>query len=94
MCTTQKMVVAMDRDGSAISVCGHGYWRLGSAAMKKDAGANWVAAAQGADGYRCGRNNGSAGGNGGSDQGSVRARQVQVAVEARVTQGFAMGGRI
>ena len=34
------------------------------------------------------------GGNGGSDQGLVRARQVQVAVEARVTQGFAMGGRI
>ena len=34
---------------------------LGSEAMKKDAGANWVAAAQGADGYRCGRNNGSAG---------------------------------
>ena len=90
------MVVAMDRDGSTSSVCGHGYWRLGSAAMKKDAGANWVAAAQGADGYRCGRNNGSAGGNDGSDQGSVavRARQVQVAVEARVTQGFAMGGRI
>ena len=34
------------------------------------------------------------GGNGGSDQGLVRAQQVQVAVEARVTQGFAMGGRI
>ena len=34
------------------------------------------------------------GGNGGSDQGLMRARQVQVAVEARVTQGFAMGGRI
>ena len=34
--------------------------------------------------------------NGGSDQSSVlvRARQVQVAVEARMTQGFAMGGRI
>ena len=33
---------------------------------------------------------------GGSDQGSVvvRARQVQVAVESRVVQGFAMGGRI
>ena len=29
-----------------------------------------------------------------NDQGLVRARQVQVAVEARVTQGFAMGGRI
>ena len=55
------MVVAMDRDGSTSSVCGHSYWRLGSAAMKNDAGANWVAAAQGADGYRCGRNNGSAG---------------------------------
>ena len=32
--------------------------------------------------------------NGGSDQGLVRAQQVQVAMEARVTQGFAMGGRI
>ena len=94
MCTTKKMVVAMDRDGNTSSVCRHGYWRLGSTAMKKDAGANWVAAAQGADGYRCGWNNGSAGGNGGSDQGSVRARQVQAAVEARVTQGFAMGGGI
>ena len=50
MCTTQKMVVAMDRDGNTSSVCGHGYWRLSSATMKKDAGANWVAAAQGADG--------------------------------------------
>ena len=38
MCTTHKMVVAMDRDGNTSSVCGHGYWRLGLAAMKKDAG--------------------------------------------------------
>ena len=67
MCTTQKMVVAMDRDGNTSSVCGHGYWRLGSAAIKKDAGANWVAATQGVDGYRCERNKGLAGGNGGSD---------------------------
>ena len=64
--------------------------------MNKGAGANRVAATQGACGYRCRRNNGSAGATAAVTQGSivVRARLVRVVVEARVTQGFAMGGRI
>ena len=96
VCSAQKMAVAMDGDGSTGSVRGHGYWRLGSAAVNKDVGANRVAAAQGAGGYRCGRNNDSVGATATVTQGLVVvcARLVQVVVEARVTQGFAMGGRI
>ena len=84
VCSAQKMAVAMDGGGSSL-VHGHDYWRLGSTAVDKSAGANRVVpAVEGA------------GATAAVTQGSVVAcaRLVQVAVEARVTQGFAMGGRI